>query len=121
MNRSTWRGSWQRLRLQGAPVLVVLLAVLLLWVAGAVAMNAQGAIERVLPSDEPWTWQDLLAATLSMERPVLPAPHQVAADLWASLTGWPIDSLILCPTSRATISVVPPAGNGTMILIGLDG
>lgn len=92
MNRSTWRGSWQRLCLQGAPVLVVLLAVLLIWYVGAVAMNAQGAIERVLPSDEPWTWQDLLAATLGMERPVLPAPHQVAADLWASLTGWPIDS-----------------------------
>ncbi len=92
MNRSIWRGSWQRLRLQGAPVLVVLLAVLLIWYVGAVAMNAPGAIERVLPSDEPWTWQDLLAATLSMERPVLPAPHQVAADLWASLTGWPIDS-----------------------------
>jgi len=66
--------------------------VLLLWYAGAWAMNAQGAIERVLPADQPWSWQDLLAATLSMERPVLPAPHQVAADLWASLTGWPMDS-----------------------------
>ncbi|MEN9395614.1 MAG: hypothetical protein RLZ81_144 [Pseudomonadota bacterium] len=92
MKKSAWRASWQRLRLQGAPVLVVILAVLLLWYVGAWAMNAQGAIERVLPSDQPWTWQDLLAATLSMERPVLPAPHQVAADLWASLTGWPIDS-----------------------------
>ncbi|MBK9574626.1 MAG: ABC transporter permease [Rhodoferax sp.] len=92
MSRSSWRASWQRFGLQGAPVLVVLLAVLLLWYVGAWAMNAQGAVERVLPSDQPWTWQDLLAATLSMERPVLPAPHQVAADLWASLTGWPIDS-----------------------------
>ena len=92
MKKPAWRASWQRLRLQGAPVLVVLLAVLLLWYGGAWAMNAPGAIERVLPSDQPWTWQDLLAATLSMERPVLPAPHQVAADLWASLTGWPIDS-----------------------------
>ncbi|MBK6295729.1 MAG: ABC transporter permease [Rhodoferax sp.] len=92
MKKSAWRASWQRLRLQGAPVLVVLLAVLLLWYGGAWVMNAQGAIERVLPSDQPWSWRDLLAATLSMERPVLPAPHQVAADLWASLTGWPIDS-----------------------------
>lgn len=92
MKKSIWRGFWRRLRLQGAPVLVVLLAVLLLWVVGAWVMNAPGAIERVLPSDQPWTWQDLLGATLSMERPVLPAPHQVAADLWASLTGWPIDS-----------------------------
>ncbi len=92
MTEAVWRASWQRLRLQGAPVLVVLLSVLLLWYVGAWAMNAQGAIERVLPADQPWSWQDLLAATLSMERPVLPAPHQVSADLWASLTGWPIDS-----------------------------
>ena len=92
MTEAVWRASWQRLRLQGAPVLVVLLSVLLLWYAGAWAMNAQGAIERVLPADQPWSWQDLLVATLSMERPVLPAPHQVAADLWASLTGWPMDS-----------------------------
>jgi NitT/TauT family transport system permease protein len=92
MKKSAWRASWQRFRLQGAPVLVILLSVLLLWYAGAWAMNAQGAVERVLPSDQPWSWQDLLAATLTMERPVLPAPHQVAADLWASLTGWPIDS-----------------------------
>ena len=29
MSRSSWRASWQRFGLQGAPVLVVLLAVLL--------------------------------------------------------------------------------------------
>jgi NitT/TauT family transport system permease protein len=27
-----------------------------------------------------------------MQRPVLPSPHQVAADLWASLVDWPLDS-----------------------------
>jgi len=74
------------------PVLVILLFILVLWYVAAVAMNAPGAIERVLPTDTPWTWQQLLAATMDMQRPVLPTPHQVARDFWSSLVDWPIDS-----------------------------
>ena len=79
-------------RLQGLPVAVMLLAVLLAWYAGAWALNAPGAIERVLPADGAWRWSDLLAATMAMERPVMPAPHQVARDFWSSLVDWPLDS-----------------------------
>jgi len=74
------------------PVLVILLFVLITWYLGAIWMNAGGAIERVLPSDVPWTWQQLLAATMDMQRPVLPTPHQVAIDFWSSLVDWPVDS-----------------------------
>lgn len=81
-----------QLRLQGLPVAVMLLAVLLAWYAGAWALNAPGAIERVLPADGAWRWTDLLAATMAMERPVMPAPHQVARDFWSSLVDWPLDS-----------------------------
>lgn len=83
---------WQKIGQQGLPVLVMLLCLLVLWYVGAVAMNAAGAIERVLPSDAPWTWQQLVAATLDMQRPVLPTPHQIARDFWSSLVDWPIDS-----------------------------
>ena len=82
----------QRLVQQGLPVLVVLGAIVLLWYGLTVWLNAAGAIERVLPSDSPWTWQDLVAATMDMQRPVMPAPHQVATDLYTSLTGNPLDS-----------------------------
>lgn len=74
------------------PVIAVLAALLAVWYLGAIALNAPGAIERVLPNRAGWGWQDLLAVTWNMERPVLPAPHQVAADLWASFTDWPLDS-----------------------------
>jgi len=74
------------------PVLVILLLILVMWYVAAVAMNAPGAIERVLPADTPWTWQQLLAATMDMQRPVLPTPHQVARDFWSSLVDWPITS-----------------------------
>ena len=83
---------WQRFQRDGLPVAVMLLAVLLFWYVGAVWMNAAGAIERVLPPDGAWTWRDLLAATLNMQRPVLPTPHQVALDFWSSLVDWPVTS-----------------------------
>lgn len=81
--------SWRQ---RALPVAVVLAAVLLLWYAGAVGLNAQGAIERVLTPRGPYGWQDLVATTLNMERPVLPAPHQVLADLRESLLDFPLDS-----------------------------
>jgi NitT/TauT family transport system permease protein len=80
---------WRR---NAGPVAVVLAAVGLLWVAGAVGLNAAGAIERVLAPKGAYTTAELIAATLDMERPVLPAPHQVAADLWSSIVDWPLDS-----------------------------
>lgn len=92
MTKSPSEGWVSRLLRDGLPVAVMLAATLLIWYIGAVWMNASGAIERVLPHDSPWNWQDLLAATLDMQRPVLPAPHQVALDFWSSLVDWPIDS-----------------------------
>lgn len=77
---------------RGLPVAVVLAAAVLAWYAGAWALNAPGVIERVLPADGSWSWRELLAATLSMERPVLPAPHQVALEFWSSLVDWPVTS-----------------------------
>ena len=74
------------------PVAFVLLCIGLLWYAGAVGINAQGVIERVLADQPGWTTQDLVSATLNMERPVLPAPHQVVMDLYSSLVDWPLDS-----------------------------
>ena len=92
MTETVLKRAIARFRQQGVPVVVMLVLVLLAWYAGAWALNAPGAIERVLPQDGAWNRQDLLAATLSMERPVLPAPHQVALDFWASLVDWPLDS-----------------------------
>ncbi|MEI6802731.1 MAG: ABC transporter permease [Burkholderiales bacterium] len=80
---------WEQL----LPVAVMLLAVIILWYGAACGMNASGAIERVLdPTGNPWTWQDLVSVTLNMERPILPAPHQIALDFWSSLVDWPVDS-----------------------------
>ncbi len=77
---------------QAMPIAVVLACGLVAWYLFAWIMNAQGAIERVLADTPGWGWRELFLATMSMERPLIPAPHQVAMDIWGSLTGWPIDS-----------------------------
>ena len=79
---------WQRF----GPMLTVLAALMVAWHAAAVWLNAPQVIERVLTNQPGWGAPDLVRLTLSMERPVLPAPHQIAADLWNSLFGWPVDS-----------------------------
>lgn len=92
MTDSLFKSSVARFKLQGLPVAVMLAAVLLSWYAAAWVLNAPGAIERVLPPDGAWSWRELLAATMDMQRPVLPTPHQVALDLGSSLLDWPLDS-----------------------------
>lgn len=87
---TTERAGW---RAHVLPVTVVCAAGVLAWYALAVALNAAGAIERVLaPRQQPWSLAELMLATWAMERPVLPAPHQVLLDLVESLTQWPVDS-----------------------------
>ena len=86
------RGSLVRAWDRSGPVLTVLAAVLLLWHAAAVWLNAPQVIERSLSAQPGWSALDLVRETLSMSRPVLPAPHQIALDLFDSVFGWPLDS-----------------------------
>ena len=74
------------------PVLTVLGALLVVWYAAAVWLNAPQVIERVLSDQPGWGLAELLPLTWSMERPVLPAPHQIALDMWRSTVDWPLDS-----------------------------
>jgi NitT/TauT family transport system permease protein len=99
------------------PVAVVLLAALLVWYAGCIALNAPGAIERVLVDRPGWTRTDLIAVTWSMERPVLPAPHQVLLDLYTSFTDWPLDSPrnLLYHTAVTAQSTLVGFGFGTLL------
>jgi NitT/TauT family transport system permease protein len=80
--------AWSRF----GPMLVVIIVVLIAWYAAAVGLNSAQVIERTLSSQPNWNAIDLIRLTLSMDRPVLPAPHQIAIDLFDSIFGWPIDS-----------------------------
>lgn len=91
MTKTTAATEW--LGQRALPVLVVLAGVMVLWYLGAWGMNARMAIERVLePAGNAWSWSDLAQAAWALERPVLPAPHQVALDFWSGWVDWPLDS-----------------------------
>jgi len=77
---------------RAAPVALVVAALLLVWYAMAVWLNAPQVIERLDGFGAPWGARELIAATWSMERPVLPAPHQVALNWWQSVFDADIDS-----------------------------
>lgn len=77
---------------RAGPVLVVLAIVAVLWYALAVWLNAPQVIERSLSSQPGWGLLDLARLAWSMDRPVLPAPHQIALDLYDSIFHWPLDS-----------------------------
>ncbi|BCP51624.1 ABC transporter permease [Kaistia sp. 32K] len=74
------------------PVTVVVVAILAIWYVGAFFLNAQLARDAFARQKVEPTISQLAEATFSMERPLLPAPHQVATELWKSTTGYAINS-----------------------------
>ena len=93
---STRTGPLQRLMAgRVGPVLVVLLALLALWYVATVWLNAPFA-RQIAPDPSALQGTALVAATMSLDRPVLPAPHQVAVELWRSVATLP-------PSSRRSL------------------
>ena len=80
--------AWARLW----PVLAVMGAVIAIWYAAAVGLNAPQVIERFARDKIQHTHTQLVEATWSMKRPLLPAPHQVAADLRQTIFDEPINT-----------------------------
>ncbi len=74
------------------PILTVLLAIVILWYLGAVWMNGPWVRDQAARADAVLTTGDLIRQTLTLERPVLPAPHQVAAGLWDGIAGQAVTS-----------------------------
>jgi NitT/TauT family transport system permease protein len=63
------------------PVLTVLLALLIAWYAAAVRLNAPQLIDRYQREQASWSLPQLTRDAWAMERPVLPAPHQILTEL----------------------------------------
>lgn len=74
------------------PVAVVVLATLVLWYALAVVLNAPQVRDRAGDEARTMSVAELARRCWSMERPVLPAPHQIALDLRESVFEARIDS-----------------------------
>lgn len=64
------------------PVAVVVAAILAVWYAAAVWMNAPWERDQAARAGQSVSFAELLPRTLTQERPVLPVPHQVAVEFW---------------------------------------
>ncbi|RMC31551.1 ABC transporter permease [Paracoccus alkanivorans] len=74
------------------PILTVLLAIVAIWYVAAIGMNSTWARDQAARAETRLSAGDLVIQTLTLERPVLPAPHQVAAGLWEGIAGQKITS-----------------------------
>ncbi|HAY49020.1 MAG: ABC transporter permease [Thalassospira sp.] len=84
---------WSRMMAgQTGPVCVVLIALFVLWYVGAVFMNAPTQIDKYNRADQTWTTSQLIEDTLAQERPILPAPHQVAQEMYKTIFATKITS-----------------------------
>src|SRR3546814_11627198 len=72
---------------RSGPLAVVCLAILVLWYAGAVWLNAPVLIDGYERRHEAWDLGRLAGDAMAMERPILPAPHQVVDELNDTVLG----------------------------------
>ena len=79
------------------PVLTVVLIIVALWYAAAVKLNAAWVYDQAARAETPAPgFVELVGLTLNQERPVLPTPHQVTAELVKSTFG-------MAPTSKKSL------------------
>lgn len=74
------------------PVAVLSVMILALWYVGTVWMNAPMQIDRFEQADVQWTTTDLIRETMRQDRPLLPAPHQILAEMNKTIFGKNITS-----------------------------
>jgi len=72
------------------PVLTVVGVIIVLWYAGSIGMNRAMTLDTAERRGLDLSATEIIADTWSQERPVLPAPHQVAVELWATTAGEPL-------------------------------
>ena len=78
----TWRDKTWR---EGSvfPILIVLIGLIAVWYVAAILMNWQGVSDFYQRTDVTGvTFSQQLNDVLNQEKPLLPAPHQIAAEFW---------------------------------------
>lgn len=64
------------------PVLAVVAVIIAIWYGFTVYLNAPQEYDRSERAATTLTFSELVPLTMAQERPVLPAPHQVVAEIW---------------------------------------
>lgn len=74
------------------PVLTVLMALVAIWYAASVWMNSTWVYDQAERAGVTVTLAEVIPQTMAQDRPLLPPPHQVAAELWKGIAGQKVTS-----------------------------
>ena len=74
------------------PILSVLCGIVVLWYLAAVWMNSTWVYDQAERAGVTVTFAEMVPQTMAQDRPLLPPPHQVGAELWKGLFGQAITS-----------------------------
>lgn len=74
------------------PVLAVLGIIVVIWYAGAVWLNSTWVYDQAERDGVTVGFTEMVGKTMAQERPLLPPPHQVVAELWKGVTGQAVTS-----------------------------
>jgi NitT/TauT family transport system permease protein len=72
------------------PVVAVVAAIVAIWYGGSVMMNRAWTLDQIERQGLEMSSWDIVAETMNQDRPVLPTPHQVFAEIWDTTVGEPI-------------------------------
>ncbi|WP_246191472.1 ABC transporter permease [Aureimonas leprariae] len=67
------------------PVLIVVAAIIGLWYLGAVWLNWQTVADKLARGGTEPGFGEIVRGTMLSDRPILPAPHQIVAELWKTV------------------------------------
>ncbi|MGB1105037.1 MAG: ABC transporter permease [Candidatus Puniceispirillaceae bacterium] len=104
-----------------APIAVVVAAIMIIWYGFTVHLNAPWQIDRYEKAGTEWQMRDLVRDTMAQERPVLPAPHQIVAEIWKTTVKKKITSKrsLIYHGSVTLSSTLLGFAMGTILGIGL--
>ncbi len=66
------------------PILAMILAVIVIWYLGAATMNTGAILDQAERMGKTVEFSTALADSMSQARPKLPAPHQIAVEIWGT-------------------------------------
>ncbi|MEY4983849.1 MAG: hypothetical protein RIR62_2115 [Pseudomonadota bacterium] len=74
------------------PVLTVIGLIVVIWYAATVWLNSTWVYDQAAREGRDVSFSELVPATMAQDRPLLPAAHQVAAELWEGIAGQKVTS-----------------------------
>ncbi len=107
------------------PILTVVAAIMVIWYAASIGMNKKWTYDQAGRAGVEVSFTEMVADTWAQERPVLPAPHQVVAELYRSTIQKDISSkksLVFhgwITLSTTLLGFVFGTGMGVLLAVGI--